>query len=92
MKLQADIVTGRSSDFANEEEPIILRAPRADDGSAVNELIERCKPLDENSVYCNLLQCDPCQYASLRSNRRRASTRPHRPCFRSCKGLKRGLK
>lgn len=69
MKLQADIVTGRSSDFANEEEPIILRAPRADDGSAVNELIERCKPLDENSVYCNLLQCshfnDTCVVAEM---------------------------
>lgn len=36
---------------------VTVRRPRADDGTAVNELIERCKPLDENSVYCNLLQC-----------------------------------
>ncbi len=36
---------------------IRIRRPRADDGSAVNELIGRCKPLDENSIYCNLLQC-----------------------------------
>ena len=36
---------------------IIIRTPAASDGAAVNELIERCKPLDENSVYCNLLQC-----------------------------------
>ena len=36
---------------------IFIRTPTASDGAAVNELIERCKPLDENSVYCNLLQC-----------------------------------
>jgi L-2,4-diaminobutyric acid acetyltransferase len=36
---------------------ILIRTPAASDGAAVNELIERCKPLDENSVYCNLLQC-----------------------------------
>jgi len=34
-----------------------LRRPDAEDGAAVNGLIEQCKPLDENSVYCNLLQC-----------------------------------
>lgn len=36
---------------------ITVRRPRADDGTEVNDLIGRCKPLDENSVYCNLLQC-----------------------------------
>lgn len=36
---------------------IILRTPNAGDGAAVNDLVERCDPLDENSVYCNLLQC-----------------------------------
>lgn len=36
---------------------ILVRRPRSNDGSQVNGLIERCKPLDENSVYCNLLQC-----------------------------------
>lgn len=36
---------------------ILIRRPAAADGAAVNELIERCKPLDGNSVYCNLLQC-----------------------------------
>lgn len=34
-----------------------LRRPSSDDGAAVNDLVNRCKPLDENSVYCNLLQC-----------------------------------
>jgi L-2,4-diaminobutyric acid acetyltransferase len=31
--------------------------PIADDGPAVHDLIARCKPLDENSLYCNLLHC-----------------------------------
>ena len=37
---------------------IDLKAPESRDGNAVHQLIARCKPLDENSVYCNLLQCD----------------------------------
>ena len=36
---------------------VSVRRPRAADGTDVNELIGRCKPLDENSVYCNLFQC-----------------------------------
>lgn len=32
--------------------------PRADDGASVWRLIRACEPLDENSLYCNLLQCD----------------------------------
>jgi L-2,4-diaminobutyric acid acetyltransferase len=35
---------------------LALRAPRSTDGMAIHRLIERCKPLDENSLYCNLLQ------------------------------------
>ncbi len=31
--------------------------PTADDGLAVHRLIADCPPLDQNSVYCNLLQC-----------------------------------
>ena len=37
--------------------PITLRQPVDTDGMALNNLVERCKPLDTNSVYCNLLQC-----------------------------------
>jgi len=37
---------------------IRLRKPEATDGSAIWELIRACKPLDENSMYCNLIQCD----------------------------------
>jgi L-2,4-diaminobutyric acid acetyltransferase len=40
-----------------EDRSLILRRPTPEDGVAVNELVEQCKPLDENSVYCNLLQC-----------------------------------
>jgi L-2,4-diaminobutyric acid acetyltransferase len=35
-----------------------LRKPCAEDGAAIWELIQACKPLDENSMYCNLIQCD----------------------------------
>lgn len=35
-----------------------LRKPIASDGAAIWALIQTCKPLDENSMYCNLIQCD----------------------------------
>jgi L-2,4-diaminobutyric acid acetyltransferase len=34
-----------------------ITTPTATDGAAVHALINRCPPLDPNSVYCNLLQC-----------------------------------
>lgn len=34
-----------------------MRKPIMTDGLRVNRLIASCKPLDTNSVYCNLLQC-----------------------------------
>jgi L-2,4-diaminobutyric acid acetyltransferase len=40
-----------------EFEGITLRKPEAADGSRLHALVHECKPLDENSVYCNLLQC-----------------------------------
>lgn len=36
---------------------INLRLPTDKDGAAVFQLINRCPPLDTNSLYCNLLQC-----------------------------------
>lgn len=36
---------------------IHLRKPLSTDGHALNQLVERCPPLDTNSTYCNLLQC-----------------------------------
>lgn len=35
---------------------VLLRQPVSEDGAAVHQLISRCPPLDENSLYCNLLQ------------------------------------
>lgn len=35
-----------------------LRMPQAEDGAAIWELVQACKPLDENSMYCNMIQCD----------------------------------
>lgn len=35
-----------------------LRKPLATDGAAIWELIKSAKPLDENSMYCNLVQAD----------------------------------
>lgn len=37
---------------------LVFRAPEPEDGKAVWELIRSCGPLDDNSLYCNLLQCD----------------------------------
>ncbi|MEE4146639.1 MAG: diaminobutyrate acetyltransferase [Halieaceae bacterium] len=46
-------------------EHILLRKPRSRDGSALHELVRSCPPLDENSVYCNLLQCTHFAEASV---------------------------
>ena len=35
----------------------VVRAPRAEDGADVHDLIAACPPLDQNSLYANLLQC-----------------------------------
>lgn len=35
---------------------LTLRKPVPTDGAAIHELVQLCSPLDENSVYCNLLQ------------------------------------
>lgn len=49
-----------------------MRRPKALDGHAVHQLIDRCPPLDENSLYCNLLQCthfaDTCVLALAEDN------------------------
>ena len=43
------------SDFFRDE--LELRHPRATDGFQLNQLVAASPPLDTNSVYCNLLQC-----------------------------------
>lgn len=42
---------------AGEAEEAVIRMPEDKDGAEVHELISECPPLDENSMYCNLLQC-----------------------------------
>lgn len=36
---------------------LTFRAPEAEDGARVHDLVAACPPLDQNSMYCNLLQC-----------------------------------
>ncbi|TNF23261.1 MAG: diaminobutyrate acetyltransferase [Rhodobacteraceae bacterium] len=35
-----------------------LRKPDATDGAEIWQLVSECQPLDENSMYCNLIQAD----------------------------------
>ena len=42
----------------HKSDQLTFRLPRRDDGADVWRLIGSCEPLDENSIYCNLLQCD----------------------------------
>lgn len=42
----------------SSSDPIVLRQPRSEDGYPLHQLIAECPPLDSNSIYCNLLQCD----------------------------------
>lgn len=37
---------------------ITMRAPQKEDGSAVWDLVAACPPLDRNSMYMNVVQCD----------------------------------
>ena len=37
---------------------LTLRKPDSTDGAAIWELVRACAPLDENSMYCNLIQAD----------------------------------
>lgn len=37
---------------------LTLRKPRSTDGAAIWELVRECKPLDENSMYCNIVQAE----------------------------------
>ena len=37
---------------------ITLRAPIKEDGATVNALVAACPPLDQNSLYMNVVQCD----------------------------------
>jgi L-2,4-diaminobutyric acid acetyltransferase len=48
------LMNARNDLFENK---LRLRHPQATDGYLLNQLVASCPPLDTNSVYCNLLQC-----------------------------------
>ncbi len=43
---------------SNNKPMVALRAPRKEDGSEVWKLVSECPPLDQNSMYMNVVQCD----------------------------------
>ncbi|WP_376875101.1 diaminobutyrate acetyltransferase [Albirhodobacter sp. R86504] len=43
---------------ADQSQVITLRKPAATDGPTIWKLIRACKPLDENSLYANLIQAE----------------------------------
>ena len=52
-----------------KQDALVLRKPESTDGAAIWELVRACKPLDENSMYCNIVQAehfrDTCVVAEL---------------------------
>ena len=42
---------------AQDSARVRCRVPTKDDGRSIWELIAACPPLDQNSMYCNILQC-----------------------------------
>jgi len=57
MKVMNQSLAQKNAITNTEQSIITMRKPNPEDGSTVYQLIGRCKPLDENSMYCNLLQC-----------------------------------
>ncbi|PZQ21217.1 MAG: diaminobutyrate acetyltransferase [Sphingopyxis macrogoltabida] len=58
-KDEKSLPTGDNSDsFYAATSDVAFRTPIAADGPAITALIAACPPLDRNSRYCNLLQCD----------------------------------
>lgn len=54
--MQIDVVRNEAN--KKDAKELTLRAPEREDGSDIWQLIRDCGPLDDNSMYCNLLQCD----------------------------------
>jgi L-2,4-diaminobutyric acid acetyltransferase len=51
--------------MVDQSTEIRLNEPAPGDGLSVSRLVSACPPLDANSVYCNLLQCDHFRATSL---------------------------
>lgn len=48
---------GHRPKLASVSSPLTFRHPVREDGQAVHDLIDSCEALDDNSLYCNFLQC-----------------------------------
>lgn len=48
----------RQGYFGQRRTDLLFRQPDSGDGKDVWQLVNDCEPLDENSLYCNLIQCD----------------------------------
>ncbi|MDF2373332.1 MAG: diaminobutyrate acetyltransferase [Rhizobiaceae bacterium] len=68
--MQIDVIP--HTEQQKKEPKLALRSPNAEDGADIWQLIRSCGPLDDNSMYCNLLQCDhfaeTCVVAEIDSN------------------------
>lgn len=68
--MQDDSKTNRQSGPGRiDQESIVFETPVATDGVIVHDLIAHCPPLDQNSLYANILQCthfaDTCLLAKV---------------------------
>lgn len=57
MQLDRAATAPRASDSQTGNQAVSYRRPRKADGSRIYDLIKSIEALDNNSMYCNLLQC-----------------------------------
>lgn len=50
-------ITAAEETSERSSENLTFRSPTADDGAEIWDIVAACPPLDQNSLYCNLLQC-----------------------------------
>lgn len=50
-------VDSGGGDIVDRSRTILIRPPYGADGADVHDLVAACPPLDQNSLYANLLQC-----------------------------------
>lgn len=54
--MQIDVIRNQAQN--QNAKALTMRVPEREDGSDIWELVRKAGPLDENSMYCNILQCD----------------------------------
>ena len=67
--------------FSSIPNNLTITAPDATDGVAVHDLVQRCPPLDSNSLYCNLLQCTHFAATSALARFEDATTKVTQQCM-----------